>query len=148
METRTGRKIKIDYFNCLALFYSYFNILEKPPFSMRSVEIQCCIHMDLFLGRINPWFTLHMIRMSHLIRMDVNHLQSRYECLTWLTWNCRQSGFTCYGQRHYTKFTLNWTKFFTLQFEVSLNLFVEFAEFIDKTICHYSKRAQTCYLLY
>ena len=101
--------------------------------------------MDLFLGRINPWFTLHMIRMSHLIRMDVNHLQSRYECLTWLTWNCRQSGFTCYGQRHDTKFTLNWTKCFTLPFEFFLNLFVEFAEFNDKNICHYSKRAQTCH---
>ena len=28
--------------------------------------------------------------------------------------------------------------------EFSLNVFTEFAEFIDKNICHYCKRAQTC----
>ena len=29
--------------------------------------------------------------------------------------------------------------------EFSLNVFIEFAEFSDKNICHYSKRAQTCH---
>ena len=28
-----------------------------------------------------------------------------------------------------------------------LNIFTELTEFIDKNICHYSKRAQTCHLL-
>ena len=30
-------------------------------------------------------------------------------------------------------------------FEFSLNVFTEFAEFSDKNICHYNKRAQTCH---
>ena len=29
--------------------------------------------------------------------------------------------------------------------EFSLNVFIEFAEFGDKNVCHYSKRAQTCH---
>ena len=35
----------------------------------------------------------------------------------------------------------------TILFEFSLNVFTEFIEFSDKSICHYSKRAQTCHLL-
>ena len=30
-------------------------------------------------------------------------------------------------------------------FEFSLNVVIEFAEFSDKNICHYSKRAPTCH---
>ena len=33
------------------------------------------------------------------------------------------------------------------KFEISLNVFTEFAEFNDKNISHYSKSAQTCHLL-
>ena len=34
-----------------------------------------------------------------------------------------------------------------MTFEFSLNIFTKFAEFSDKIIWHYSKRAQTCHLL-
>ena len=30
-------------------------------------------------------------------------------------------------------------------FEFSLNVFIEFSEFSDKNICHYSKRARMCH---
>ena len=36
---------------------------------------------------------------------------------------------------------------FCKPFGFSLNVFTEFAEFSNKNICHYSKRAQTCHLL-
>ena len=45
----------------------------------------------------------------------------------------------------------NWAHFqqicydFLTSFEFSLNVFTEFAKFSYKNICHYSKRAQTCY---
>ena len=32
-----------------------------------------------------------------------------------------------------------------MPFEFSLNVFTEFTEFIDKNICHYSKRTRTCH---
>ena len=40
--------------------------------------------------------------------------------------------------------TGRWT---LITIEFSLNVFTEFNKFGDKNICHYSKRAQTCYLL-